>query len=115
MVPRSWMVGGVELKCAGVGGVCSHPVLARGAGYVQQLMDHIIARMKAEGYHLSVLGGIRQRYAYYGYEKCGVATSYAINRSNVRRYFAESASVDMVSTTACVTIVLAGCVFRPMT
>ena len=95
MVPRSWMVGGVELKCAGVGGVCSHPVLARGAGYVQQLMDHILARMKAEGYHLSVLGGIRQRYAYYGYEKCGVATSYSINRSNVRRYFAESSSVDM--------------------
>ena len=52
--------GFVSGDCAGVGGVCSHPVLARGAGYVQQLMDHILARMKAEGYHLSVLGGIEK-------------------------------------------------------
>lgn len=93
--PRSWVVGGVELKVAGIGGVCSHPVLARGAGYIQALMNHVIDRMHAEGVHLSFLGGIRQRYAYYGYDKCGLSTTFSINRSNVRRYFAQSSSVDM--------------------
>jgi hypothetical protein len=61
IVPRTWVVGGVELKVAGIGGVSSHPVLARGVGYVQELMDHVIQIMRDEGYHLSVLGGIRQR------------------------------------------------------
>jgi hypothetical protein len=93
--PRTWVVGGVELKVAGIGGVCSHPVLARGAGYIQVLMNHVIDRMHADGVHLSFLGGIRQRYAYYGYDKCGLSTTFSINRSNVRRYFAQSSSVDM--------------------
>lgn len=88
MIPRTWTVGGTELKVAGIGGVCSHPVLSRGKGYVQRLVWHCIDLMKQEGYHMSQLDGIRQRYAYYGYDKCGAVTTYEINRTNVRRYFA---------------------------
>ena len=33
--------------------------------------------------------------AYYGYDKVGLATTFAVNRSNVRRYFAANSSVDM--------------------
>eukprot|EP01051_Picozoa_sp_SAG22_P017171 SAG22_NODE_2585_length_2412_cov_2.092953_2_plen_410_part_00 len=70
------------------GGVSSHPVLARGKGYILLLMAHIATKMAAEGYQLSVLGGIRQRYGFYGYEKCGLSTSFEVNRSNVNRHFA---------------------------
>ena len=93
--PRTWVVGGVKLSVAGIGGVCSHPVLARGAGYIQALMNHVIDKMHTDNVHVSFLGGIRQRYAYYGYDKCGLSTVFSINRSNVRRYFAASSSVDM--------------------
>ena len=63
----------------------SHPVLARGKGYVRLLMAHCAEQMATEGYHLSVLGGIRQRYGYFGFEKCGRAATYHVNRSNVKR------------------------------
>ena len=71
LFPLAYRWGGATLRVAGIGGVSCHPH-ARGRGYMQQLMDHCVQAAPAEGFHLSWLGGQRQRYGYFGYEKCGV-------------------------------------------
>ena len=59
--PLAWQLGETTLRISGIGGVSCHP-RARNQGYMQQLMSHAVASMRAEGYHLSYLGGQRQRY-----------------------------------------------------
>ena len=83
LFPIDWQVGGRRLKVGGIGGVSTHPD-ARGKGYMGILMRHCVARMKAEGFHLSWLGGQRQRYGYFGYEKCGQSVSLDLGPANLR-------------------------------
>ena len=51
---------------------------------MQQLMAHCVQAAPAEGFHLSWLGGQRQRYGYSGYEKCGVYYRLTLSQTNVR-------------------------------
>ena len=60
LFPLAYRWGGATLRVAGIGGVSCHPH-ARGRGYMQQLMAHCIQAAPAEGFHLSWLGGQRQR------------------------------------------------------
>ena len=83
LFPIDWQVGDTRLKVGGIGGVSTHKSV-RGKGYMQLLMEHCVERMKAGGYHLSWLGGQRQRYGYSGYEKCGQRLSVSVTRTNVR-------------------------------
>ena len=83
LFPIDWQVGGRRLKVGGIGGVSTHPG-ARGKGYMGVLMRHCVERMKAEGFHLSWLGGQRQRYGYFGYEKCGQSVSLDLGPANLR-------------------------------
>ncbi|MSR83438.1 MAG: GNAT family N-acetyltransferase [Candidatus Latescibacteria bacterium] len=87
LFPLQWQVGQTLLKVAGIGGVSTHPN-HRSGGLMKQLMQHCVAQMKTQGYHLSWLGGQRQRYLYHGYEKCGVGLSLSLSRSNLRHCFA---------------------------
>ena len=81
--PRDWKVGDTTLKLGGIGGVCTlHDY--RGQGLMKALMDRCVIDMKSEGYHVSWLGGQRQRYQYYGYERCGNRMSYWFRRANFR-------------------------------
>ncbi len=84
--PMQWQLGATTLEVAGIGGVSSHP-RARGAGYMRQLMQHCVERMRDEGKHLSWLGGQRQRYGYFGYEKCGVCHNFSLSKSNLRHIY----------------------------
>ena len=84
--PMQWQLGETTLEVAGIGGVSSHP-RARGAGYMRQLMQHCVQRMRDENKHLSWLGGQRQRYGYYGYEKCGIAHTFSLSKSNLRHVY----------------------------
>ena len=92
LIPLTWHVDDVELRVAGVGGVCTHPRY-RQRGLYQQLMGHCVEVARAEGYHLSWLGGQRQRYAYFGYEKCGVAVRFRLNRKNVAHAFSAPSGI----------------------
>ena len=89
--PIEWQLGNTRLAMAGIGGVSSHP-RRRGAGYMRQLMHHCIARMRDEGKHLSWLGGQRQRYAYFGYEKCGIGHSFTLSKTNLRHAYGDASS-----------------------
>ena len=90
--PLLWKVGDATLRIGGIGGVSTHPRF-RGQGLMQRLMEHSVATMREQGYHLSWLGGQRQRYANFGYEKCGHAISFKLNRRNLRDRFGGTSSV----------------------
>lgn len=83
LFPLACRWGGVTLRVAGIGGVSCHPH-ARGRGYMQKLMVHCVQAARAEGFHLSWLGGQRQRYGYFGYERCGVQYRLTLDPANVR-------------------------------
>ena len=83
LFPIDWQVGDRRLKVGGIGGV-STLRSARGRGFMGILMRHCVERMKAEGFHLSWLGGQRQRYGYFGYEKCGQTLSFDLGPANMR-------------------------------
>ena len=77
---------GQRLKCRGIGNVAVHPY-ARSKGYMKKLMNMSFEDMKADGVDFSELGGRRQRYNYFGYEKSGTAYQFSINDDNIRHTF----------------------------
>ena len=86
--PLTWKLGDATLRIAGVGGVSCHPRY-RKRGFMGQLMRHCVEAMREEGYPLSWLGGQRQRYGYYGYEKCGINYQLSLAPINVRHVFGD--------------------------
>ena len=88
LFPLLWHVGDRQLRVSGIGGVSAHPE-TRGQGLMQRLMKHCVEVMKERGDDASFLGGQRQRYLYFGYEKCGNQLSYTVNRSNIRHCYGE--------------------------
>jgi hypothetical protein len=82
--PRTWRVMGESLKVGGIGGVGTHARLSRGSGHMRTLMNHCVATMRADGCHMAVLGGQRQRYQHYGFEKAGLEVTFSISAKNVR-------------------------------
>ena len=63
-------VCGTRIKTRGIGNVAVHPYF-RGCGYMKKLMNMALDDMIEEGIDLSVLGGRRQRYHYFSYDKLG--------------------------------------------
>ena len=90
--PLAWKVGGATLPVAGIGGVSTHPD-CRGQGMMQRLMTHCVRLMKEQGYPLSVLGGQRQRYGYFGYEVCGVEVEVQLGKRNLRHSFSAPSNI----------------------
>ncbi len=80
------VVCGEAVKCRGIGNVAVHP-FSRSKGYMKKLMELAIEDMIADGVELSVLGGRRQRYNYFSYEKCGPSYSFTVNADNMRHIF----------------------------
>lgn len=68
---------GIEMRVAGIGQVSCLPDL-RGKGMMSGLLNAAIDRMTQDGYHVSILGGDRQRYRRYGWEVAGSARSLSL-------------------------------------
>lgn len=68
--PMEAHVGGQNLKVFGIGNVSVHPE-ARSRGYMKQVMNAALQEMIAQGGAYSALGGLRRRYQYFSYERCG--------------------------------------------
>jgi predicted N-acetyltransferase YhbS len=92
MFPINWQVADATLRVAGIGGVATDPA-CRGQGLMQSLMRHCVTAMTQQGFHLSWLGGQRQRYLYFGYEKCGTSLYFTMNRANIRHGFDDEPGV----------------------
>ena len=73
------LVGGVRLKTCCIGNVAVGKAF-RGMGYMSRLMNVSVADMKARGVDFSYLGGLRQRYAYFGYENAGTVYDFRFSR-----------------------------------
>lgn len=86
--PMQLQVGQAVLSVRGIGGVSTHPA-ERKSGLMRQLMLATLAEMDEEHCALSILGGQRQRYGYYGYEQSGRTMSISVNKSNLRHFFRE--------------------------
>ena len=79
-------VAGESLLACGIGTVCVHPY-RRSSGYMKTLMGMAHQDMIASGADFGCLGGQRQRYQYFGYDKCGQLVHFEVNRSNVRHVY----------------------------
>lgn len=76
-------IAGNRLKTGFIGTVSVHPY-ARGRGYMKRLMADAAERMREDGAALSMLGGQRQRYRYFGYELGGTVLLFHVNAANIR-------------------------------
>lgn len=82
--PLDLILGPVSVKVAGIGGVSTLPS-ARGKGYMNQLMKHAVARMKEEGFPVSILWGDRHRYQTFGYENAGKTLNLTITQRGLHK------------------------------
>ncbi len=83
LFPFTWVLGAARLRSALIGGVSVDPAF-RNQGLMQRLMRHALREIARARYQVVWLSGQRQRYAYYGFERCGVALNVRVNRSNLR-------------------------------
>lgn len=72
-----------SLKGGYIGSVAVHERY-RGEGYMKNLMNMAIADAKEKGYDFLALGGQRQRYNYWDFERCGMNRSFYLTGTNVR-------------------------------
>lgn len=82
------IVCGHRLPCRGIGNVAVHPD-HRSKGYMKAAMIASLEDMKKDGIVISTLGGRRQRYLYFGYDKAAPLYSYSITRDNIRHVFGD--------------------------
>lgn len=79
-------VCGRELRCRSIGNVAAHPY-DKSRGFMRRLMDMAVEDMVRDGIAISTLGGKRQRYNYFSYEKSGTVYRFSVNSDNMRHTF----------------------------
>jgi predicted N-acetyltransferase YhbS len=81
--PLALNILGTVLPVRGIGMVSVHPY-ARSRGYMRTLMDRALRDMDRDGIALACLGGMRQRYEYFGFTPSGIVAIFECRRSNIR-------------------------------
>ena len=89
-------VCGRNIPCRGIGNVGVHPD-HRSKGYMKIAMNKALEDMKKDGIVLSTLGGRRQRYQYFGFDKAGPQYVFTISRDNIRHVYGDFSSPYEVS------------------
>ena len=70
-------------RMARIGAVSTHPN-SQGKNMMKTLMEFATEKVKQNGYSIAYLGGLRNRYLYFGYEKCGYKMVFKLNKSNIK-------------------------------
>jgi predicted N-acetyltransferase YhbS len=83
ILPLELYVNGNTLRTGFVGGVATHPY-HRGEGAMKALMRMAEDYARWNGYDMLELGGLRQRYEYYGYKQMGMRRVFEVTKTNVR-------------------------------
>lgn len=81
-------VGGELLHTRGIGNVAVHPY-ARSRGYMRRLMNDAVDDMIRDGIDYTTLGGRRQRYNYFSYDKLGSKLNLTFTSDNIRHVFGQ--------------------------
>ena len=84
--PMRMFVAGEDLLVYGIGSVCVHPY-RRKRGYMNTLMRLAHEAIVASGADFGCLGGQRQRYRHFGYDRCGQSIDFTLNKANVRHRY----------------------------
>ncbi|MFA5393841.1 MAG: GNAT family N-acetyltransferase [Candidatus Ratteibacteria bacterium] len=84
LFPLNLVLGKTRVKVAGIGGIATSPSV-RNKGYMNQLMEHAIAKMKEENFPVSILWGDRHRYRTFGYENAGKTWNFTVNRRGLHK------------------------------
>lgn len=84
LFPLNLILGTIPVKVAGIGNVATSPSV-RGKGYMNQLMEHAIAKMKEEDFPVSILWGDRHRYRTFGYENAGKTINLTVTRRSLHK------------------------------
>ena len=82
LIPRRFHIDGITLKVGGIGGVATHPDYRR-RGFAGILLKEAIRRMEKEGYDISILGGDRHRYRWFGWETAGRQYIHVLNKRSL--------------------------------
>jgi hypothetical protein len=85
----------VPWRIAGIGAVGTLPE-ERGKGHMTQLLHHVVGVMREQGYPLSWLGGDRQRYMSFGWERAGLTYELSFSLRSLDR-----AGVEPIEVTTC--------------
>ncbi len=59
----------------------------RGKGYMREIMETIISDIKSKNIPISILGGRRQRYEYYGFTPAGICHNFYYNKDNAKHVY----------------------------
>ena len=89
--------GTTTLRVAGVGGVSVDPDHRR-SGLMRLLMNAAVDEIRSGGYELSYLGGQRQRYRYFGWERSGLRYTARLDPVNLAHEFRDAASHGLTLT-----------------
>ncbi|MDR3314475.1 MAG: GNAT family N-acetyltransferase [Oscillospiraceae bacterium] len=81
-------IAGQPVRLGGIGNVAVARD-SRRKGYMKITMDAAMAAMQAAGCAFGILGGQRQRYGYWGFDRCGWSLQGGFNRANLRHAFGE--------------------------
>ena len=76
-------LSGVTLPGRGIGMVSVHPY-SRSKGYMKELMNMALDDMRRDGIVFTCLGGLRQRYEYFGYSQTGSIYTFNCSETNIR-------------------------------
>ena len=81
---QDFYIGNTVLKTGCVGSV-SVSKQARGKGYMTLLMKKTEEAMRAHHIDIAFLGGMRNRYGFFGFEKSGFTYEFHFNEANIRQ------------------------------
>lgn len=76
--------GGIVLRAGGIGTVATHPE-RRGEGIMGRLLQAAVDLMHERAYDLSILGGDRQRYNWFGWENAGTHVAFHVTKRTLGR------------------------------
>ncbi|MDP6984785.1 MAG: GNAT family N-acetyltransferase [Candidatus Latescibacteria bacterium] len=77
--PMRLRLGAATITAGGIGVVGADPA-RRGEGIMTRLLKEALPRMREAGHAISILGGDRQRYGWFGWENGGVCRRYLLTR-----------------------------------
>ena len=83
-------IAGKALRAGGIGNVAVARD-SRRKGYMRLAMDAAMEAMRAAGCGFGALGGQRQRYQFWGFERGGMAVNASFTEKNLRHAFGENA------------------------
>lgn len=86
--PSVMNVMGEKIEVCGVGTMCVEKE-CRGKGYMREIMEELLRELKEAKTPISILGGRRQRYEYYGYTPSAICSNFYFNFDNAKHIFSK--------------------------